>query len=506
MNLQKWGALLVLSVFICLSFRQVQEDLFVKPKHFPEPHYNFKENPLTEKGVQLGKALFFDAMLSKDNTISCGSCHQQSSGFTQHGHALSHGVDDLLTQRNSMPVQNMAWFPDFGWDGGVPHLDLFAISPIQKENEMGETLPNVLEKLRATEHYPKMFQEAFGDKSITTEHFLKAISQYMLTLVSANSAYDKYQNGNKAALNETELQGLAVFNQKCATCHSGELFSDFSHRNNGVKGEDGEDTGREAITLSDKDKYKFRVPSLRNVAVTFPYMHDGSIETLEEVLDHYTNLPVKSPYLDPVLKSGISLTDGEKKSVLAFLNALTDQDFLTNPRFAEPGADIVVASEFKGDWEKTDFGKLDIGVQKALLETLGKYISIKNALGEQDGKTSAVAAAEMQAAFKKVRKEALTPLQTSFFTKIGADLAFDIEHIQETNDYKHQLDHFKYVSVGLYKLVKAFKVKTEQPLLYVYCSEADRKKGGYWLNEQEKVLVNPYLGKKNKCSEVKERL
>ena len=318
--------------FFLLSFCATEDPkLFEKPSNFPSPVYKFGENPLTPAGVALGKALFYDALLSKDNTVSCGSCHQQSAGFTQHGHALSHGINDLLTKRNSMPLFNLAWSPDFGWDGGVHHLDLFPISPLQNPAEMDETLPNVLDKLRYSKTYPPLFEKAFGTDEINTERFLKALSQFTLTMVSANSRYDKFMRNEGETLTETERAGMALVEQKCSSCHSGVLFSDFTFRNNGLKAASNTDIGRYDITLLDEDRYKFKVPSLRNLTATAPYMHDGRFGTLEEVLDHYASGVEKSATLDPFLNAngqlGISLNADEKANIIAFLKTLNDEAF-----------------------------------------------------------------------------------------------------------------------------------------------------------------------------------
>lgn len=312
---------------------------FEVPANFPPTVYDLSKNPVTQAGFELGRALFYDGILSRDGTISCGFCHQQSSGFTQHGHDLSHGIDDKLTLRNALPIQNLAWEKEFFWDGGVFHLDLFAVSPIEADNEMDEELPNVLNKLRQHKTYPKMFEAAFGSPEITTDRFLKALSQFQLMCISADSKYDKYVRKEGVMLTSEELAGLEVFQQKCASCHSGELFTDNSYRNNGLPVGNPEDTGRGRITLNAADNYKFRVPSLRNVEVTLPYMHDGRFYTLEKVLDFYANDVIDSPTLDPLLKQdgrlGIPLNETEKKQIIAFLRTLTDQDFLRRKEISE---------------------------------------------------------------------------------------------------------------------------------------------------------------------------
>ncbi|MDX1943704.1 MAG: cytochrome-c peroxidase [Saprospiraceae bacterium] len=276
--------ILLLLVFAC----QPNEDVinsgdivaFKAPSNFPQPAYDLSKNPITKEGFELGRALFYDGILSRDGTISCGFCHQQQSAFTQHAHTLSHGIDDKITMRNALPIQNLAWQKEFFWDGGVFHLDFFAVEPIQNENEMDESLPNVLEKLRNHKTYPKLFEAAFGTPDITTDRFLKALSQFQLMCISSDSKYDKYIRKEGVILTSEELSGMEIFQQKCASCHNGELFTDFSYRNNGLTIGNPNDTGRERITLNENDKFKFKVPSLRNVELTRPYMHDGRILTL----------------------------------------------------------------------------------------------------------------------------------------------------------------------------------------------------------------------------------
>jgi len=329
-----------------------------KPAYFPDPVYDLSKNPLTEEGVELGRFLFYDGILSRTNKIGCGTCHQQQSAFTHHGHDLSHGVDDLLGFRNSPAVQNMAWNTSFFWDGGVHDMDIVPPVPIQNEVEMGEKVGNVIEKLRKTPvagaanqvNYPKMFKAAFGTDEINSERMMKALSQFMMTLVSVNSRYDYYKLGDASALTVQEKDGMALFKQNCATCHAGELFTDNSFRNNGLIPNKINDQGRYGITLNEADRLKFKVPSLRNVGLTAPYMHDGRFYTLQEVLDHYANdknsssidTMHNSPTLDPVLqiagqKKGIKLSASEKQSIIAFLKTLNDEQFITDKRFSDPG-------------------------------------------------------------------------------------------------------------------------------------------------------------------------
>ena len=330
---------------------------WTKPSYLPDPVYDLSKNPLTVEGVELGKFLFYDGILSRTDNIGCGTCHQQQAAFTHHGHDLSHGVDDKIGTRNAPSVQNMAWNTSFFWDGGVHALDMVPPVPIQNPVEMDERIGNVIEKLRKTPvagaakqvDYPKMFKAAFGSDSITADRMMLALSQFMMTMVSATSRYDYFLKGDASAITAQEKDGLSIFKQKCASCHAGELFTDQKFRNNGLTPNRINDQGRYAITLNADDRLKFKVPSLRNVGLTAPYMHDGRFTTLEQVLDHYGNDKpgskdsiYLSPTLDPLLnvagqKRGISLTNAEKQSIIAFLKTLNDDDFIKDKRFSDPG-------------------------------------------------------------------------------------------------------------------------------------------------------------------------
>lgn len=310
------------------------------PSNFPAPRYDLAANPVTREGFLLGKKLFYDPVLSRDSTISCGSCHVSFSGFTQHGHNVSHGIDDLLGKRNSLPTQNLIWKDDFFWDGGVFHLDLVPLAPIANEVEMDESPSNVLAKLQRNPEYRQRFEAAFGSSEVTSLRFLQAMSQFMAMLVSANSRYDKYVRGEDGGtLSDVELAGLQTFQQKCATCHATDLFTDNSFRNNGFRDDFTNDPGRYHITLNVADIGKFKVPSLRNVELTGPYMHDGSISSLQAVMEHYAGGVKPTPTLDPLLQQngtlGIALDESEKSNLIAFLKTLTDWDFVRDTRFAE---------------------------------------------------------------------------------------------------------------------------------------------------------------------------
>ncbi len=312
---------------------------FTVPSNFPTPIYDMQLNPITKEGFLLGKKLFYDGILSKDGSVACGTCHIQSSGFSQHGHDLSHGIADRLTLRNAPAIQNVAWKKFFQWDGGVFNLDLFAVNPITAHNEMDETIENVLSKLRKNSQYPGMFKSAFGTEDITTERFLKALSQFQLLFVSANSKYDKVKRNEGAQFTSEEQAGYTLFKNKCATCHSEPFFTDETFRNNGLSVKNINDKGRALITLNDKDVYSFIVPSLRNVMITAPYMHDGRFDNIDKVLEHYSSGMIDSPYLDSTFIQnqviGIPLSVAEKNNLKAFLNTLTDSEFINRRMLSE---------------------------------------------------------------------------------------------------------------------------------------------------------------------------
>jgi cytochrome c peroxidase len=308
---------------------------FYIPDGFPDPVYKFQNNPVTPAGFALGKKLFYDPILSRDSTIACGSCHQQFVAFAHSEHKVSHGIDNLLGTRNSPALYNIAWFPNFMWDGGVNHLEVQPLAPISNPVEMDETMPNNLVKLKRSNSYPGMFDAAFGSDTITTQAMMRAMAQFMGSMISANSKYDKYIAG-KESFTSAELNGLQIFRAKCESCHKEPLLTDMSFRNNGLDAEFSNDPGRATITTLPQDSGLFRVPSLRNVALTFPYMHDGRLEKLMDVMNHYNSGIQSSSTLDPLLSSvGIPLTLAEKNDLIAFLSTLTDYTFIRDSRFKE---------------------------------------------------------------------------------------------------------------------------------------------------------------------------
>jgi cytochrome c peroxidase len=311
---------------------------FRVPQGFPAPAYDFSLNPVTLDGFKLGRKLFYEPKLSRDNMISCGSCHQQAVAFAHAEHQISHGVDGLLGTRNAPGLWNLAWHTEFMWDGGVSHIELQPLAPIANPVEMDETIANVIAKLEADAQYPEMFKAAFGTDTITTQRIMLALTQFQGLMISDNSKYDQVMRG-EASFTQQEEYGLATFRSKCVSCHTEPLFTDGLFHNNGLRPEPTiMDAGRMMITASPQDSMKFKTPSLRNIAVTGPYMHDGRFVTLTQCLNHYSggNL-YQSATLDPALApNGIPLSAQEKADLIAFLGTLTDYTLMEDPKFSEP--------------------------------------------------------------------------------------------------------------------------------------------------------------------------
>jgi cytochrome c peroxidase len=321
----------------------------VVPSNLPAPILP-QDNPLTYEGIALGKALFFEKMLSKDGTVSCGSCHNQSNAFTDTDKQFSEGIEGKIGDRNSMPIFNMFYHTKgFFWDGRAKLLRDQSLGPIENPLEMGETLENVVNKLQSEFEYRKLFYNAFGDSTVSPLKMSLAMEQFMLTFVSGNSKFDKVERG-EAQYTDSELRGKQLFftefetggetrGADCFHCHATADFSNHEFMNNGLDSEsEFKDLGRAQFTKRPTDNAKFKTPSLRNVAVTGPYMHDGRFATLDEVIEHYNSGIKESPTLDVNIhgiKDGMNLTEQEKHDLLAFLNTLTDEFYLNNEEYKE---------------------------------------------------------------------------------------------------------------------------------------------------------------------------
>ena len=310
------------------------------------------DNELTVQGVKLGRMLFYETMLSKDGSMSCASCHRQKHAFSDTNQ-LSIGVDGFPGKRQAMAVFNMAWNTnEFFWDGRAHLLRHQSLKPIEDSLEMAEFLPNVISKLESVQAYKDQFKRAFGSEEITSEKMSLAMEQFMNSIVSVESKYDKFLRGD-ATLSASEEHGRKLFfteyNQffpdssgaDCAHCHAGLNFENDQYMNNGLDAPAFQtDIGREEVSGDANDRAKFKVPSLRNVELTTPYMHDGRFTTLEEVLDHYNNNLKASPTLDPALQqtigTGLMLTPQDKADIIAFLKTLTDEELMTNEAYSDP--------------------------------------------------------------------------------------------------------------------------------------------------------------------------
>lgn len=308
----------------------------IVPLGWPSIRYLLDSNKLTQEGIDLGRRLFYDGQLSKDGNFPCASCHQPFAAMANFEHNFSHGFNNQFTTRNAPSLANLAWQTAFNWDGGITHLDLQPLHPLTASNEMAENLDTIIIKLKKDTAYRRMFAAAFGSPLINTQRITKALSQFLLTLVSASSKYDRVMAG-KDSFNLPERLGYAMFQEKCATCHPAPLFTDYSYRNNGITLDTTlKDVGRMDITHQPEDSLKFKVPSLRNVMQTFPYMHDGRYYSIFDVLDHYNKKMTVGPTTDPLLKNKIPLSNFEKGQIVAFLMTLTDSSFLRNEKFVQP--------------------------------------------------------------------------------------------------------------------------------------------------------------------------
>jgi len=313
------------------------------------------DNPITEDGVILGRRLFYDPILSKDSTMGCFSCHKQEFAFTD-GMAMSKGITGQLGKRSSMSLVDVGFFDNhLFWDGRSPNLEDQALRPVEDPIELHNEWGNLVEKLKKHPTYPDYFRKAFGIKNtseITKELAAKAIAQFERTIVSTgNTKYDQFRNGNIDAFTDDELDGFYLFfnaspflpDAQCGHCHSGALLSDNRYLNNGIDSvitlEDFKDKGYGAITGNINDNGRFRVPTLRNVLLTAPYMHDGRFKTIDEVMNHYISGGHYATNVDPImnqLRAQMKISTKQKNQVIAFLKTLTDTSLINNPAFKNP--------------------------------------------------------------------------------------------------------------------------------------------------------------------------
>jgi cytochrome c peroxidase len=323
------------SIFSCSKDSKIPDEDIIQlaiPKGFPNVDLP-ENNQLTNAKISLGKELFYEKLFARDSSLSCGSCHMQEFAFTD---ALqnSRGIDNQIGIRNSLPLFNLAWKKQFFRDGGVQILELVALNSINAHNEFDINTEILVQRLQANSKYVQLFRTAFND-TISLNKTLFALASFQRTLISGQSNYDKYTYYNNSnALTASQVRGKDLFfssKTDCSSCHGGFNFSNESIQSNGYFSVY-PDSGRQRITLSEHDRGKFVVPSLRNISVTGPYMHNGSVQTLEEIIDNYNNGNTDFVNKNSLIRP-LGLSPQEKQDLVAFLDALTDLSFLHNQAF-----------------------------------------------------------------------------------------------------------------------------------------------------------------------------
>lgn len=305
-----------------------------KPAGFPDIHIP-ADNPMTVEGIALGRKLFYDPILSGDNTLSCASCHTQNTAFSDSAR-FSIGIDKIEGDRNAPTIINPVWGTSFFWDGRAETLEIQALEPVPNPIEMHLEWEDAIPKLKNDTKYPSLFAQAFGTDKITKELTAKAIAQFERTFISANSKYDS------KVFSDSEQRGFNLYFSEeadCFHCHGTVLLTDNLFHNNGLDSTFS-DVGLAKISKNPADNGKFKTPTLRNIEFSAPYMHDGRFKTLEEVVDFYSDNLKYSESIDPLMKNvfrgGVRLTQEEKADLVAFLKTFSDSEFLTNPAFSKP--------------------------------------------------------------------------------------------------------------------------------------------------------------------------
>ncbi|MGB0863825.1 MAG: cytochrome-c peroxidase [Saprospiraceae bacterium] len=326
-----------------------------KPYTFPKLNYFPKmplkaNNPVTEEGVELGRHLFYDPILSRDSTISCGSCHRQEVAFSDSPKQFSTGIDNQKSKRNAMPLFNLAWYPSLFWDGRAANIELQALHPVSASDEMDLEWQVAVERVQSNHFYIDFFEKAFPNQTIDSLLIIDAIGQFERTLISHQSKYDSVILGT-AAFTKDEFEGFLLVNEQdkgnCLHCHTTDadaLGTTRKFANNGLdfvrKVEDFKDLGKGGFSKKNSDMGLFKIPSLRNVALTPPYMHDGRFETLEEVVHFYNKKVQLSPTLDKRMtiqqQKTIQLTPKEERQIVVFLHTLSDFAFTKDEAFSNP--------------------------------------------------------------------------------------------------------------------------------------------------------------------------
>ncbi len=306
------------------------------PEGFPEPVYQFANNPLTREGFELGRRLFYDGQLAADGQTACASCHQQFAGFADFEHVFSHGVSNRFTNRNAPPLFNLAWHREFHADGGINHIEWQPLSPLTGSNEMDNSIENVVRSLQNDPVYPAMFAAAFGSDSINSQRILYALTQFTASIVSADTRYDRVSLG-KEQFTEWEAEGYRVFQAKCASCHTPPLFTDLDYHNIGLPVDSFlHDYGRMLITGKKEDSLKFKTPTLRNITRTGPYMHDGRFWGLSTAVNHWETASPMDTTASDLIRNGTPPDKQEIRYLVSFLHTLLDDVLLKDEGLRDP--------------------------------------------------------------------------------------------------------------------------------------------------------------------------
>jgi cytochrome c peroxidase len=342
--MSKWLPFLLFLCLSCKSDKLIEIDSLVLPQDLP-PAIDVERNPSSKDGIALGRALFYDPILSKNENVSCQSCHVQSKAFTDGVDYPSNGSSRKKLNRNSPTLVNLAWSKYFFWDGGATDLESQAYMPLTHNDEMAIDLNELVVRLNRDSNYRKLFKLAFSIDSISSPYIVRALAQFQRSIVSFDSKYDRYKRG-EVRLNEIELKGLILFaEKKCALCHTPPLFHDNSFHNTGLDStytdkSEGIFLGRYRITQLEEDRGKFKTPTLRNISFTGPYMHDGRFTSLDDVIEHYSkglkySSTLDEKFIDENGNAQIKISEAEKEAIISFLYCLTDSSLVKSKSYSK---------------------------------------------------------------------------------------------------------------------------------------------------------------------------
>ncbi len=308
---------------------------FEVPEGWPSPTYNFENNALSQNGFSLGRKLFYDKKLSRDGNISCASCHQQFAAFAHAEHPRSHGIDGKFGLRNSPVLFNLNWNTSFMYDGGVNHITVQPLAPLQDAVEMDAKLEDILAYLNASSDYRTRFKKAYGNDQINSQMMLKAFAQFMGAMVSSKSKFDRVSRGEDS-FSANELIGKQIFMSRCNSCHAAPLFTNHQFYNIGLQPNVAlADSGRMRITQLEADRNSYRTPTLRNIEWSSPYMHDGRFSSLTMAIDFHMNKSVNASNVPSSISNGTKISAEEIANLIAFLRTLSDQEFIKDKHFSE---------------------------------------------------------------------------------------------------------------------------------------------------------------------------